>query len=202
MKPLTKQPTKEPKRSGWSNKQRIMFFRACKAADWDNAHRYIVMHHCGCPLDSVTKRPSVKHQHNTNKQLEMVMSFAEPVARSLGSPIRPPSKHKSWEAAVNDDASRLRNQAHRIVEEATRKAPAVFDSGLAAYGVRHVCLHDQAGFMEVHPESIDQCDAPTLIRVIECLRAFVGRRFSEMGINANSFTIPKSAQARAARRTG
>lgn len=196
---MSKQPDKQ---RGWSMKQRIMFLRACNAADWDCAHRYMVMNHCGCPLDKTTKMPSVKHPWNTNKDLELVMSFAEPVARSNGQPIRPPSQYKSWQAAVEDKAGRIRNQAHRIVDEALRSAPAHFDPGLAAYAVRHVCDHNKAGFMDVHPETIDQCDAPTLIRVVECLRAFVGRRFAELNIEPTSFRIPRSAIERAERRTG
>lgn len=194
--------SKHDRTPGWSTKQRVMFLRACNAAGWDSTYRYIVMHHCGCPLDVESKRPSVKHPGNTNRQLELVMSFAEPVARDRGKPIRPPSKHKSWETAAFDQCSRLKLLATRIVDEACRKAPAHFDQGLLEYAIKHVCSHDRAGFMEVHPETLDQCDAPTLIRVVECLRAFVGRRFLELNINADSFKIPLSAQERSRRKAG
>ncbi|PCI10400.1 hypothetical protein COB72_03355 [bacterium] len=186
---------------GWSSRQCTMFFIACNAAGWNSAHRYMVMNHCGCPLDSKTKRPSVKHPNNTNRQLEMAMSFAEPVARSRGKSIRPPSKYKSWQAAAEDRAGRMRSHARLIISEATRRAPGMFDEGLESYVVEHVCSHDHSGFMESTPESIDQCDPPTIHKVIECLRAYVGRRFVEAGMNAQSFSIPKSARERAARRT-
>jgi hypothetical protein len=194
---MSNQPTK----SGWSIRQRSMFFRACNAARFNDAHRYILMHHCGCPLDPISKRPSVKHPRNTSHQLELFMSFAEPVARHNGKPIHPPRNHDSWDAAVNDKSSRARNMARQIIDEAIERAPVTFDAGLESYVVDHVCQHDPSGFLDVHPESLDGCDAPTVYRVIECLRAFVGRRFAEMGIEPRSFRPPKSALKRA-KRTG
>ncbi|MGV6813701.1 MAG: hypothetical protein ACWA5W_01685 [Phycisphaerales bacterium] len=191
----------QPSKSGWSPRQRSMFFRACNAARYDDAHRYILMHHCGCPLDPISKRPSVKHPRNTSHQLELFMSFAEPVARHYGKPISPPKHYGSWEAAVQDKAGRARHKARKIIAEAIERAPGIFDAGLESFVVDHVCQHDPSGFMSVHPESIDQCDAPTVYRVIECLRAFVGRRFAEIGIEPRSFRPPKSALERA-KRTG
>ena len=131
----------------------------------------------------------------------MFMSYAEPVARDRGKPLHPPRNHESWEAVVHDDAHRLRDRAHRIMIEAIERVPSKYDKGLEQYVVKHVYSCDQsqtgAGFLEYEPESFAQCDGPTLIRCIECMRAFVGREFARRGITPRSFDIPRKAQERA-----
>lgn len=197
--------TGQPHRTGWTKKQQVCVLRACTAAGWNEQQRYMVMHHCGCPLDEQTKRPSAKHPRNTSEQMGLIMSFAEPVARDRGKPLPPPSQHRSWEAAVADKAARQRHKAKAMIAEAIRRVPrgaaGGFDEGLEAYVVEHVYDCDQgatgARFMLHRPESIDQCDAPTVHRVIECLRQFVGREFAARGITPETFDIPRSARERA-----
>ncbi|MAO24533.1 MAG: hypothetical protein CMJ25_27625 [Phycisphaerae bacterium] len=189
--------------TGWTHRQRQCVIMACSAAGWNAQQRYMVMLHCGCPLDPKTQRPSIKHPRNTSEQMGLIMSFAEPVARDRGKPLRPPKAHRSWESAVADKAQRQRHKAREIIDEAVAEIPSKFNSGLERYVVEHVYDCDQgksgAGFMEHQPESIEQCDAPTVYRVIECLRAFVGREFAARGIEPRSFTIPRTARQRARR---
>lgn len=130
------------------------------------------------------------------------MSFAEPVAREMGKPLNPPSRYKSWQDAVEDRASRTRRLAYAIVKEACKRAPAQFNDGLEPWVVDHVCGSSKSGFMDVAPESFDQCDGPTIYRVVECLKAYIGRRFTELGIKPNSFIVPRSARERAKTTTG
>jgi hypothetical protein len=185
----------------WSEKQRRMILTATRLAGWNILNRYVVMKHCGCPLDPETKMPSIKHERNTHEQFAMYMSFAEPVARDRGRPLYPPKDHESWEAVVNDRAQRLRHRARRIIDEAIQKMPHKYDAGLEEYVIGHVYKCDQskggAQFLEHEPETLEQCDAPTVHRVIECLRQFVGREFAIRGITPSSFDIPRGAQERA-----
>ena len=185
----------------WTHRQRKCVIMACSAAGWSAQQRYMVMHHCGCPLVHATKRPSVNHPRNTSEQMGLVMSFAEPVARDRGKPIPPPRQHASWEAAVADKGARQRHKCKAIIEEAVRRVPSRFDKGLEAYIVGHIYKQDQsptgARFLEAEPESIDQCDGPTTHRALECLRAFVGREFAKRDLTPETFTIPRRASERA-----
>ena len=185
----------------WTQKQQRLAIMATQLAGWNILQRYMVMKHCGCPIDRQTGHPSTKHDRNTNQQFAMFMSYAEPVARDRGKPLHPPRNHESWEAVVHDDAHRLRDRAHRIMIEAIERVPSKYDKGLEQYVVKHVYSCDQsqtgAGFLEYEPESFAQCDGPTLIRCIECMRAFVGREFARRGITPRSFDIPRKAQERA-----
>lgn len=187
----------------WSPKQQKLIILAARFAGWNILQRYVVMKHCGCPINRETGYPSVKHERNTNQQFKMFMSFAEPVAKENGKPLYAPKNYGSWEAAMKDDCQRLRDRAHRIMLEAIEQVPSMYDDGLEQYVVKHVYKQDQsdtgAQFLEYEPECFLHCDAPTLVRCIECMRAFVGREFARRGITPRSFDIPRKARERARR---
>lgn len=183
--------------NGWTRKQQQMVHAATRKAGWDSGERYLVMRHCGCLVDPDRGQPSVKHPRNTQRQFQMLMSFIEPVAAQLGDPIHPPAEHESWTACVNDQGARLRHRIMGLCEEAHRKIPSLYDEQLACVAVRHCADHDTVGFLPSQPERLDQCDLPTLIRVYECLRAWVGREFAVRAIKPRTFEIPRSARDRA-----
>lgn len=182
---------------GWSSKQQQMVHTATRKAGWDSGERYLVMRHCGCPVDPKTKQPSVKHPDNTHEQFRLLMSFIEPVAAQRGDPIFPPRDHESWMACVNDAAAKLRWRIGGLCDEAVRVLPHLFDDGLAEHAVRHCAKHDTVGFLPAQPDTLEQCDMPTLIRVYECLRAWVGREFAKAGKKPRTFGIPRVASQRA-----
>lgn len=187
----------------WSPKQQKLVIMATQFAGWNIIQRKMVMKHCGCRLVKETGMPSVKHEHNSNREFELFLSFAEPVAKERGKELYPPRGYDSWEALVRDKAHRLRDRAYRILTEAIERVPSKFDDGLERYVVRHIYKEDQsdtgANFLEYEPENFTQCDAPTLRRAIECMRAFVGREFQARAITPTSFDIPRKAQERARR---
>lgn len=184
-------------RKGWSSKQRQMAVIASTRAGWDDAHRYLVMRHCGCQCERSTGEPSVKHERNTQDQFQSFMSFAEPAAASNGKSINPPAEHASWFECVNDRSARLRHRILGLCDEAVRTLPHLYDDQLANAAVRHCAKHDTVGFLPAQPDELSQCDMPTLIRVYECLRAWVGREFAKRGLKPRTFSIPRHAAERA-----
>lgn len=203
----------------WSPKQQKLFVMAATKAGWNDAQRYMVMDYIGCP--SVMKiikgkevwRPSVSGPGNTRRHFRECMAIAESSAAENGVRIHPPKEHPSWNAACWDTRSEEEQFIRRVAAEAVRRLPIHYNEGLIRWAIGHVNGEKGNPLLPgVTPETLDQCDGPTVQRVAECLRAFVGRKFLECGLEPQSFEVPRSARRRAegsatshqppARRTG
>lgn len=202
-------------RSGWSQAQRTTFLRACSAAGFNDAQRYIVMRHCGCPNQAAKQgggrdqggglsspRPSIKHPRNTNAMFAAAMAIAEAQARQRGREVRPPREFTSWREAALSSRQQLVNKARCIIAEARERMPAWFDEGLERYIVEHTTAGDDGELVMVAPKSLDEVDGGQAHRIVEALRAFVGRKFAEAGITPRTFDIPPAAQRRVPRASG
>jgi hypothetical protein len=181
---------------GWSDSQRLTFLRACSAAGLNDAQRYILMHHCGCPSQA-EGRPSIKHARNTNTMFAAAMAIAEAQARQRGREIRPPREFASWREAALSSRMQLVNKARCIITEARERMPAWFDEGLERYIVEHTTAGDDGELVTVAPKSLDEVDGGQAHRVVEALRAFVGRKFAQGGYTPRTFDIPPGAARRA-----
>lgn len=188
----------------WTHKQRTLFLMAAKAAGWNDDQRYIAMRHCGCPLKAGT--PSVTHPRNDNAAYERCMALAESCAGQRGEHVPPPRGKRSWREAETNQSSRLKRFAGAICGEAERVLPAHFDRGLLGATMQHVCGSDTWS-RSVHwatslgrELSLDDLDAGQLYRVVESLKAHVGRVFLEHGLTPQSFAVPRSARQRVATR--
>lgn len=189
----------KPRPSGWSDKQRVLFFRACAAAGITEAQRYIVMRHCGCPLDGKTKRPSVKHPRNTNAMFEQCMAVAEAQAGMRHQTVPRPREFRSWREAAESGRQRLITKARGIVAEAIAKMPGKFDAGLEQHICEHTTDDDDGSLAALQPRTFEEADGGQLLRIIEALRAWIGREFTSAGIEPSTFTVPPEARRRAAR---
>lgn len=187
----------------WTPKQRTTFLAAVRAAGWNDDQRYIAMRHCGCPLKAGT--PSVTHPRNDNAAFERCMALAESCAGQRGERIAPPRGKRSWREAERAQGDRLRDLARRIAAEARRSLPQVFPASTLAGTIRHVCGEDDRAMVDRIQDFRDDdgenllftLDPGQLYRVVESLKAHVGRVFLEHGITPASFTVPASAKRRA-----
>lgn len=195
----------------WSEKQTRIFLRAANLAGWNDAQRYTAMRACGCPLvkgtvgrgqaTDVVLRPSVKTPGNTHEMFAAVMMLAESCARARGSyngRFPRPGQHDDWIAASYDTAQRLHHKAREIWAEAQQRMPGRFfggDEALEKFVQRIVCADtvEFRGLFTETPERLDFCDAAQAVRVVEGLRAWVGREFYRAGLTPRSFVIPRSA---------
>ena len=181
---------------GWTDGQRRIFLAGASAAGWNDQMRYVAMRHVGCPNFGCTGRPSVKHPRNTHGHLELLMALAESQCQpSRRFPVC--QSADSWAKAEGAWRHRLEDLAVRIQEEAVDRLPAHFDDGLIGYAVRHTTGNDPDTF-NFRPTALTDCDAGQLYRVIECMKAIVGRRMLECGMQPRSFDVPAGAR----RRTG
>lgn len=191
----------EPRQPGWTQKQRTMFLRACTIAEITGDQRYIVMRHCGCPLDGKSKRPSVKHPRNSNTMFEQCMAVAEAHAGMRGASVPAPRGFPSWKAAAQSGGVRARHKARCIIKEAQQELPAFFDEGLEAYIVGHTTASDDGALALVKPRTLEEADPAQCLRIADALAAYVGREFLAAGITPHTFTIPPAARRRVEKRT-
>lgn len=204
----------------WSQKQRLLFLKASGLAGWNDQQRYLAMRAVGCPCVATTipgfdaraglqSRPSIKAPGNTHEMFAAVMSLAESSARTRGAMMsrfprpasgRVDSGQPTWRDAAMDTASRLIHKAREIWREAQERMPGKFfggDEALDAFA-RRVTAADASQFPDhfmAAPQDLDGCDAAQACRVVEGLRAWVGRDFYAAGINPRSFVIPHNAVA-------
>lgn len=183
----------------WSKAQQIMAHRAAQAAAWNNQQRYIALRHVNCPDDAAVGRPSFKHRGNTQRSFELFMDLAEAQARGRGAGhlVPRPASGESWNekiAAGRDAQVRL---IERVWLEAATRIPDKFapaDSkhqGLTAF-VRRMTMYDDAGIaLDRRPESLAECDAAQLQRILEGLKKWVGREMQRLGLTPDTFDIPK-----------
>jgi hypothetical protein len=190
--PHTRHPTRDRgERRGWSDSQRTTFLRACSAAGWNDQQRYMAMRHCGCPLQG--DRPSVKSPRNTNGHFEQLMALAEAQAKLRGRDVRPPREHRSWREAAENGRLRLVELARSIIAEGVIRVPDVFNDGLERYIIAHTTADDLGNMAGIpNPLSLDECDGGQLHRVVEALRAYVGRELDARGLQPRNFVLPPS----------
>lgn len=185
----------------WTPKQCTLFLIAAKAAGWNDDQRYIAMRHCGCPLKGGT--PSVTHPRNDNAAYERCMALAESCAGQRGEHVPPPSKRRTWREAVAAPNERMRELAQRIANEAVLRLPAQFaDNELLRKTIDHVCGDELVSPdpSSPVPGTLHSLDAGQLYRVVESLKAHVGRVLLEHGLTPESFTAPAWAKRRVAQR--
>jgi len=199
----------------WTEKQRHIFLMAARAAGWNEDQRYIAMRHCGCQLKAGT--PSVTHRANDQAAFERCMALAEAHAGQQGTTVPKPGKYRSWREAEVHQGDRLRDLAVRIANEAERLLPRRFPSAITvpptqphvsdndAQGlspllietVSHVCGNDDRECLSLDGSPcFETLDAGQLYRVVESLKAHVGRVLGEHGIKPRTFTCPASARGR------
>jgi hypothetical protein len=193
----------------WSQKQRMLFLKSSNLAKWSPAMRYIAMHHAGCPTDRMLKRCSVKHKGNTNQHFARAMELAE--AQAIET-VPPPRDYHSWADAARRDLDKRRDFARQIVAEAVTRMPNRFATTpegepverveaierMLTAAVQHVTAGDSIELTPIKPLSLDECDTGQLYRVIESLKAWLGREFLKAGLCPESFEPPASAKRRAA----
>lgn len=186
-------------RTGWSRAQRHRFFGAARAAGWNEQQRYMAMRHVGCRDFGDLGRPSVSHTANTNAQFEQVMAIAEAHAEMNGADVHPPRNHTSWRQASDRGRDRQIGLARDIALEARRRLPGVFKKDPLPAAVYHVTQHDNEDFGGRGFDDIDDCDGGQVYRVVECLRAWVGRYFAKAGLEPETFKQPAEVYRRMAR---
>lgn len=188
----------------WTRAQQIRFLSATNAAGCNSEQRYMIMRYAGCReipprpgANHEQARPSVTSNFNNSRQFRHCMAIIEAMCKSQQVPIEPPRNHKTWHDLAHSSISREQELARDIVAEAARRLPAKFDSGLMGYAIDHVTKKiTHPIFPDIKPETIEQCDGPTTHRVVELLRALVGREFQARGIRPSCFTIPTRAVLR------
>lgn len=183
---------------GWTDKQRIMLLRASNLAGWTPQQRYMAMRHAGCPNAAGKSRPSVSHPRNHQAAFERVMALAEAQAATLGNCVPGPSTGASWQHAAERARASLEAKAAAIAHEAQQRCSEQFGHELLTATIRHVTQHDDASLpIHAEPRDLVECDEGQLHRVIESLKAHVGRVFAERGIRPRTFDVPPSAARRA-----
>lgn len=198
--------------AGWNDQQRYLAMRAagcpCVApAKPPKARRIKSDTDAQCPPggmpDASPSRPSVMAPGNTHEMFAAVMSLAEASARTRGATMIKfprPAAGKAWRDAALDTSTRLIHKAREIWREAQERMPGKFfggDEALDAFA-RRVTASDAAQFPDhfmAAPQDLDACDAAQACRVVEGLRAWVGRDFYAAGINPRTFVIPHNAVA-------
>lgn len=186
----------------WSPSQRTRFLLAAKAAGWNDEQRYMAMRHCGCPLKA--GKPSVTHPRNDNAGFERAMALAESCAGQRGERVPPPRGKQSWRQAEAQQGERIKGLINEVAIEAERCLPARFVAGeLIAGTIRHVCANDAwswCSFIAEHAPAdlLKNLDSGQLYRVVDSLKAHVGRVLLEHGIRPRTFDVPASARRRVA----
>lgn len=202
---------------------------ACSAAAWNEDQRYIAMLACGCALVEIdgVKRPSVKNPANSQRSFESLMALAESSANARGRTIPGPSLgtgHRTWWDVCGAESDREIAKIRRIAAEACERLPGRFTdpSGIVhGLALRVIAKDDPSVHLNVfallpppsplegegpapaggegHIDLLHQLDPSQVRRVLEALRAWVGRVMHECGVRPLSFEAPRSAVARAAR---
>lgn len=176
----------------WSDAQRKLFVRACSQADL-GAQRYTIMRYAGCPSGGREGRPSVKHPRNHNRHFELAMSVVESFASQRNVAIRPPGQHKSWREAADRGRERQVHLVKQIADEARTRMPDKFGAGFLAAFITRMTKNDDVCGQPV--DDAVQCDACQLYRIIEGLKAWVGREFADRGMTARTFAHAKKRGA-------
>lgn len=174
----------------WSDSQLRTFLRAANAAGWNNQQRYVAMKHVGCAL-TAEGRPSAKHPRNTQGQFELVMALAESGARAAGNgKVFPrPKNGASWAEVARNATDRMVRLVESIAGEAERRLPEKFSRGFLVGFIDRMTRDDDMTFYAfMRPlRLIRECDEGQTYRVLEGLKAWVGRELRAEGLTPESF---------------
>lgn len=176
---------------GWSKPQRTRFLIASTLAGWNDQQRYVAMAHVGCPLMHSTNRPSVSHGRNSQRSYELVMALAESHAASRGADMRkfPQPANGTWREKSALEGERMSRLIESIAFEAVTQLPEKFLPNFLSGFVMRMTDKDRAEFCsQTHrPISLRECDEGQLYRILEGLKAWVGREFDRTGKTPRSF---------------
>lgn len=182
---------------GWSEKQTTVFLRAANMAGWNQQQRYMAMVHVGCPLLASDKRPSVKHRGNSQQSFELVMAFAESQAeiREVDMEKFPQPQRGTWRKLGQDQHARMRDLITRIAHEAVTELPEKFGPRFLAGFIMRMTQNDSGHMAALYPNpaELEQCDEGQLYRVLEGLKAWVGREFTRVNRTPKSFSSRRAA---------
>jgi hypothetical protein len=186
----------------WTKPQRGCFMRAAAIAGWADPQRYIVMRHCGCPLDAKTRKPSVSHQRNDDRMFERCMAVAERHAAGNGAAIDPPrgGNGRTWSDCAARSNARMVEKIEAIADELVRRVASKFEPGFLAGYIERMTRHDAGVTLAPPPRSLDACDEGQLYRILEGLKAWGGREMLDRGITPTTFIIPANARAQHTRK--
>lgn len=212
----------------WSKSQQILIHQAAKAAGWNAEQRYVAMLHAGCPKHPKHGRPSANHPGNSNDAFERVMELAEAMAEpgTVTPPRAHPSWSHAARRSLDRRRDLARQIAAEAVtripevfdnplplgERVAAQQPGEGSPDLTISRphdlapaerllrgvIRHVTNHDSDVLCPFKPENLDQCDSGQLYRVIEALKAWVGRELLKRGYTPESFDVPASVRRRLA----
>jgi len=198
--------------NGWSPAQIKLAGMGSSAAKWNDAQRYIALRNCGCPKMEIDGelRVSARNTKNSQRSFEQYMALAEMSANALGNRMPKPSMgtgHRSWAEVCAAECDRSIALIFKIASEACARVPGKFHdaSGLVAGLVRRITENDgtdgdtRCVYFTGVIEEIHACSPDQVRRVLEALRAWVGRVMHECGVRPISFDAPRSAIARAER---
>jgi hypothetical protein len=174
----------------WTKPQRNCFMRACAIAAFTDEQRYIVMRHCGCPLDAKTKRPSIAHHGNDHRAFERCMAVAERHAAGRCAFVDPPRGQSSWsDSALKHNARTVRAIAN-VAAELERRIASKFSPGFLFGFIERQTFNDGAVTLRPTPKTLSECDEGQLYRIFEGLKAWGGREMIDRGLRPESFVIP------------
>ena len=190
----------------WTPQQIKLHHIAAKAAGWDTARRSLVLRHVGA-VDR-DGRGSSRARANTQAQFEHYMAIAEHAAHAAGNgdefpPADRLNRRRTWAEASLSATTRAQRLITVIAAEAIERLPGTFhDAFLRAFVLRMTGGDEPSlcgGSGGAHPTRLDECDEAQTYRILEGLKAWVGREFGRAGIKPTSF---KSWGASAPIKTG
>lgn len=177
---------------GWSDKQTTLFLRASNMAGWNDQQRYMAMVHVGCPLLASERRPSVKHRGNSQQSFELVMALAESQAEIREVDMRkfPQPSRGTWRELSQQQQTRMRGLITRIAHEAVTELPEKFLPNFLSGFILRMTQKDsrEMAALDHNPSELEFCDEGQLYRILEGLKAWVGREFDRVDRSPRSFT--------------
>lgn len=185
----------------WTPKQCKLLHIAANLAGWNAQQRYMVMRHHGCPLMSSTGNPSVTHKGNTQRSYELVMAAAEASAASRGADMSkfPQPAKGTWRELSGQEFLRTRQLIQAIAHEAVVELPDKFvPNFLSGFITRQTEKDVESACAITHrPTCLEDCDEGQLYRIVEGLKAWVGRAFIAAGRKPKSFKLAEPRNWRA-----
>ncbi len=176
----------------WSVKQQKLAMIAARGAGWNEEQRYIAMRHVGMPQGRTPAgdRPSVHHPRNDHRHFERYMALAESCALSRGEGDAFPraAGGRLWRDAAAERTDRVVRLIKRIEAEAVERLPMKFAPGFVHGLILRVCGRD-----EIRQPHIDvvgvlaDLDDGQAYRVLEAMKAWVGRELGARGMEPRTF---------------
>lgn len=176
-------------KQGWTDAQKRCAITASGKAGFNDQQRYMAMLHAGCPK-SASGQVSMSNPKNPHAAFEQFMAIAESAAAQRGQHIYPPKGKRSWAEVADSNRSRQIKLIESIWDEARHHLGAKFHAdGLDGFVQRMTSKDTTAFGNPLPPRTLEQCDAAQVYRILEGLKGWVGREFSERGIEPGSFTL-------------